>query len=202
MVDFLWDLPTSPAGSFGFLFAFVILGAWLIHWVTKKVTEIQSDHSGLSKSVDKMEKSVDEIRKDLSYLKGSIDVMKSGSINSHMQSQSPVTLTAKGHEVAEEIKANEIIARTWNKIYEILEMEISDKNAYDIQQFCIEGVSVEPEKFIDSAGLTTIKNYAFKQGNPLQLYTRMIGVIIRDKYLKIKGISIDEIDKHDPAINV
>jgi len=81
-------------------------------------------------------------------------------------------------------------------------MEISDKNAYDIQQFCIEGVSVEPEKFIDSAGLTTIKNYAFKQGNPLQLYTRMIGVIIRDKYLKIKGISIDEIDKHDPAINV
>ena len=38
------------------------------------------------------------------------------------------------------------------------------------------------------------------QGNPLQLYTRMLGVIIRDKYMSIKGISIDEIDKHDPAM--
>ena len=200
MLDLLHQLLTSPAGSFGFLFAIIILGGWLIHWVTKKVSEIQSEHGGFTRSVDKMERSIDEIRKDMSFLKGSIDVMKSGNLNSLLQSKSPVTLTDKGKEVAQELKANEIIARTWERIYEILEREISDKNAYDIQQYCIEQVSVEPEKFFDSASITALKNFAFMQGNPLQLYTRMLGVIIRDKYMSIKGISIDEIDKHDPAM--
>ncbi|MBS4060682.1 MAG: hypothetical protein KG029_09800 [Bacteroidetes bacterium] len=199
MLELIRELLTSSAGSFGFLFALICIGAWLIYWVTKKVTQIQSDHSILNKSVDKIDKSIDEIRRDMSFLKGSIDVMKSGGSNQLLQSKSPVTLTEKGIEVAKELKANDIIARTWNKIFEILEREISNKNAYDIQQFCIEQVSIEPEKFFDNEGVISIKNFAYKEGNPLQLYTRMLGVLIRDKYMKAKGISIDEIDKHDPS---
>ena len=45
------------------------------------------------------------------------------------------------------------------------------------------------------------KNFAFKEGNPLQIYTRLLGVMIRDEYMKRKNISISEIDKHDPAKN-
>jgi len=198
MLDLLKDALSSPAGSFGFVFALMVLGGWLIHWVTKKVTQINAEHSGFSKSVDKMERTIDDMRKDVSYVKGSIDVLKSGNSTALLQSHSPVSLTLKGDEVAKEIKAEEIITRNWSKIFTILERDISNKNAYDIQQYCIENVSVDPDRFFDNDGLNLLKDYAYKQGNPLQLYTRLMGILIRDRYLKQKGVAITEIDKHAP----
>lgn len=198
MFELLKDALSSPAGSFSFVFALMVLGGWLIHWVTKKVTQINAEHSGFTKSVDKIESTIDDMRKDISYVKGSIDVLKSGNSSVLLQSKSPVSLTPKGEEVAKELKAEEIITRNWSKIYEILEKAISNKNAYDIQQYCIENVSVDPEKFFDNDGLNLLKDYAYKQGNPLQLYTRLVGILIRDRYLKQKGIAISDIDKHKP----
>ena len=162
---------------------------------------INSDHSTLTKSTEKTEKTIDDIRKDITYLKGSFDLLKSllRDPKPLFDSQSPVSLTEAGHEVAKELKANEIIGRSWEKIFCILEQNISNKNAYDIQQYCIESISVEPEKFFDSKDLATLKDYAFKKGNPLQLYTRLMGILIRDKYFEVKGIPIDDVDKHDPA---
>ena len=201
MIELLKDALSSPAGSFAFVFALMILGGWLIHWVTKKVTEINSEHSGFTKTVDKMEGTINDIRKDLSYVKGSIDVIKVGNMGTLLQSKSPITLSEEGNTVAKEIGAEAIIARNWEKIFSQLENFVGNTNAYDIQQYCMENVSVDPELFFDTEGLTILKNYAYNHGNPLQLYTRMMGVLIRDKYMKIKGIAMAEIDKHDPNAN-
>jgi len=199
MFDLLNGILTSPAGSFGFVFALLALAFWMIHWVTKKVTEINAEHGGFKKSVDKIEISIDNIRQDISYLKGSFDVFKNSKGDKLFQSQSPVALTNSGLKVAEELKADEIIGRTWDTIFRLLENDISDKNAYDIQQYCIEKISIEPEKFFDKEDIKILKSYAFKEGNPLQLYTRLLGILIRDRYLIAKGISLSEIDKHDPG---
>lgn len=201
MIGLLKDALSSPAGSFAFVFALMILGGWLIHWVTKKVTEINAEHSGFSKTVDKMETTINDIRKDLSYVKGSIDVIKAGNTGALLRSKSPISLTDEGNAVSKEIGAEAIIARNWDGIFSILEKFVGNTNAYDIQQYCMENVSVDPERFFDAEGLTVLKNYAYNQGNPLQLYTRMMGVLIRDKYMKIKGIAMAEIDKHDPNTN-
>ena len=86
------------------------------------------------------------------------------------------------------------------KIFKNLVSSIFDKNAYDIQQYCIETAAVEPEKFFAKADLDKLKQFAFNQGNPFQYYSSMFGIIIRDKYLQIKGISISEVDINDPKL--
>jgi len=198
MIEVLKTALSSPIGSFAFVFALMVLGGWLIFWVTKKVTQINAEHSGFKTTVDKMDKNIDDIRKDLSYVKGSIDLIKSINPGALYQSQSPITLTELGKQVAIEIKADDLIARNWGQIETKLDREISNKNAYDIQQYCLENISVEPELYFDTSGLNSLKNFAFNQGKPLQFYTRLLGIMIRDRYLERKGIAITDIDKHDP----
>ncbi len=212
MIQLIRDILTSDAGSFPFVFALMILAFWLVHWVTKKVTTINSEHSELTKTTTKIDthidevrkdlsflkgvinnNDVDEMRKDLSYLKGSFDIIRSGA-NPLTKSKSPISLTEKGLEVAEKINARDIIANNWEKIYADLESNICDKNAYDIQEYCIETASVEPERFFDKDTLSKLKDFAYNEGRPLQYYGGMLGVLIRDKYLNIKGIDVSEVD--------
>ena len=177
--------------------AIVVLGLafWLTHYITKKVTEIKSSHNTLSESVGKMEKDIDEIRRDLSYLKGTIDIIKSPKKGEPLiQSNSPISLTEAGKKVAEELKADILIASNWDKISAMISGTGID-NAYDIQQYCLETSSVEPEKFFDGKSLLHIKDFAYKHGQPLQLYLRMLGVIIRDRYFKEKGVPLSKIDE-------
>ena len=196
-MDLIKMIFSSPAGSFSFVLGIMLLSGWLIYMTTKKVTEINADHGVLTKTVNKIEAHIDDIRKDLSYMKGSIEILKSGA-NPLTKSQSPISLTDKGKEIALELKAEEIIGKNWDKIFKDLEKNIYDKNAYDIQQYCLETSAVDPEKFFDSQSLSEIKMYAFKKGNTLSYYSGMFGIIIRDKYLQIKGIDVSEVDDNDP----
>jgi len=198
MLEFIKQIFTSPEGSFGSAVAFVLFCFWAVHWITKKITIICTEHGVLTGNTVKMEGNIDDIRRDLAYLKGSFDLLKPGTQNTLMQRKSPISLTDKGKTVATDIKAEEILSKNWEKILDILNKEIADKNAYDIQQYCIESLSVEPAKFLDKESLLSLKNYAFNQGEPLQLYTRLLGIVLRDRYLKYKKIPVEEVDKYDP----
>lgn len=197
IIDLFKLILSSPAGSFAFIAGMMLSVGWLIYWVTKSVTKIKAEHGHFNDSVKKMDTNIDDIRRDLSYLKGSIDIIKSGA-NPLTQSNSPITLSEKGKDVAEKLNADELIANNWDKIYANLESKICDKNAYDIQQYCIDTASVEPEAFFDKETILKLKNFAYKEGRPLQYYSSMLGVLIRDKYLEIKEIDVSEIDAHDP----
>lgn len=197
MFDLFKEILKSPAGSFGIVVAMFGLAFWLTHYVTKKITEITSEHGILSKNVLGIEHHVDEIRRDLSYLKGTVDTIRSGS-SPLTQAHSPISLTEKGREVAEELKAESIVARNWTKIFNDLEQNIKDKNAYDVQVYCMETAAVQPENFFDKSALDFIKEIAYKQGNSFQYYSGVFGVLIRDKYLSLKGIDKDEIDINNP----
>lgn len=199
MIDVLKDALKSPAGSFSFIFALMVLAFWLVHFVTKKITEINAGHSTLDKSVNKIETHVDEIRKDMSFLKGSIEILKRGA-EPVVKSHSPVSITESGLKMAKDFEPEMMITRNWSNIFADLEKNICDKNAYDIQQYCIETASVEPERFLESSDLKKMKEYAYIKGNPLQYYMPIFGVLIRDKYLELKGIKVSEIDKYDPKI--
>lgn len=197
MFSILKDCFTSPAGSFGFVFGIFVIIVWSVHWVTKKVGKITNDHGSISGTVTKMEAHMDEVRRDLSFLKGSIDVFRKDS-PALAKSHSPVSLTDIGMTISIELGAETIIARNWDKIFADLEKNICNKNAYDIQQYCLEMVAVEPERFIGIADLNTLKEYAYKKGNSLQYYSPIFGILIRDKYLQLKGIKVSEVDLHDP----
>jgi|WetSurMetagenome_2_1015567.scaffolds.fasta_scaffold88164_1 hypothetical protein len=190
------------SATFGVSFAagLVIIGAiiWLTHYITKKVTCIEKDHSDLSKSTEKTETHIDEIRKDISYIKGSIDIINN-NVNTTplVQSHSPISLTDAGKDVADELKADELISKNWETIYNGI-ASIKNQTAYDIQQYCIETASVEPNKFFDEQTMIALKNFAYKKGAPLQLYLRLLGVIIRDKYFEKEKIPLSRIDETSP----
>lgn len=190
----------SEFGSFGFITALMLAILGIVYFVTKHVTHIRSNHSALNDRVGRIDSNINTIRDDLAFLKGSIEIIKSVDLKELFQRKSPVTLTEAGQQVAKELGAEEIISRTWDKIYSILENEISDKNAYDIQQYCMEKVSVDPQRFLDKQGIDRVKKHAFDNGVPLQLYLRVIGLLIRDKYFKKKDIDPKEVDDHDPNI--
>ena len=170
MIDLVKQALESPAGSFAFVFSILALAFWLVHWITKKITTIDNSHSGLSKTVEKIEGNIDEIRKDLSYLKGSFDIYKKGG-SKFAKAYSPISLTEIGIETAKKLKAEDIISRNWDKIYKDLEYNMSNKNAYDIQEYCFYKSAVELEKFIGNEDIDFLKKFAYKQGNPLQYYS-------------------------------
>ena len=200
--------------------AVILLALWLTHYITKKVTEIRCENEAITtdhkahteristlnedvgycktslKTTEKISGDLDEIRRDLSYLKGTIDIIRSGG-NPLMASHSPVKLTEDGEKVAEELRARQIVEDNWENIAVQLD-PVENSSPYDIQQFCLESVSVEPEKYVNDKSLIAIKDYAFSKGQPLQLYLRVIGLIIRDKYLALLDIPLSRIDETAP----
>lgn len=200
----------SPAGSFGSVFALFALAFWLVHWITKKVTSIENSHGNLKDSNDKtntkidslcekQDKNMEEIRKDIAFLKAMADIFKSNPAHQIAQSHSPISLTEYGNTVALELDADNSIERNWEKIKANLEKNVSDKNAYDIQQYCIETSVVDLSVFLDIDTISAIKKKAYNEGKPLAYYSPVYGIKIRDRYLKEKGISSNEIDLNDPA---
>ena len=202
MIELIKQCLQSPAGSFGFVFSLLILAFYLVHWITKKVTTINNSHSGLSKAIEKIELNIDNIKSDLSYVKGSINILNAHIPNPTIQSKSPISLTELGERLAKEMDLQDIIIRNWDKIYDYLDKNLISKNAYDIQQFCIDTASISLDKFFIDSDIDNIKNFAFKNGNPLMYYGSMIGVMIRDAYFKQKGIDVSDVDKCEKETKV
>jgi len=208
-MDIIKMILGSPVGSLGFVVGIMLGAGWLIYFVTKKVTEIQKEHEHMQGNAGKLENTIDrrfgmvethidEMRKDLSYLKGSIELIRSGA-NQPTKSRSPISLTEVGIKIAEELKVEELVAQNWDKIAANMDANVKDKNAYDIQTYCMETAAVDPESFFDDATIHKLKAYAFKNGNSLFYYSGVFGVVIRDKYLQQKGIDVSEVDVNDPA---
>lgn len=204
MVDVIKQIFLSPFGSFGSVFALFALAFYLVHWITKKITKMNVEHDAicadhakiqgrLEKTIEKSDSKFDSIRSDIAIIKASLQVG-----NPLTQSHSPIGLSKKGELVADELKVQEKIQKNWERIEPLISKGTISKNAYDIQQFCIEQTMVNPENFFDAASLLEFKNYAFNKGNNLSIYLNMIGIMIRDEYFNRKGIDKAEVDEHDP----
>jgi hypothetical protein len=222
MSDLLRDILTSPFGSFSFIFGLLVLSGWLIFFITKKVTEIKTEHGELSKTLlntesrwektlenietqwekkfDRIDEKFDKINEVLAFLTLNLTPAKQAK-KGLSQSRSPISLTDEGIKVSKELDAEGMIARNWDKIYADLEKNVPDKNAYDIQEYCMKMAVVYPERILEKADIDKLKLRAFNEGDILGYYAPVFALPIRDKYLKIKGIDIGDVDKHDPNKN-
>lgn len=188
--------------------------------------EIRKDISYLKGSVEQGEKVLNEIRQDVNSLKVDVGALKvdvnnlksesgdtkkkidhvmnaiscgpTSSAVGLIQSHSPISLTEEGRNVARKIKAEEIIDKCWNTIKGLIDENVGCNSAYDIQKYCIETSAIFPERFYDEESLNSLKDHAYNAGVQLSRYTEMMGVIIRDRYLKECNIAIEEVDKTDP----
>ena len=209
MLELIRDIFQSPAGSFGFVFGLLALGYWLVHYVTKKVTEINASHSTLKCEMSDnkndahgkfslMDGKIDEIRKDIAYLRGFSESIQKLVTDGYTQRHSPVSLTEKGSAEVRDSGLDKIVDRNWEKIFHTLENDVKSKNPYDIQSYCMENVYVCPDRFFNDDDVYYIKELAFKKGLALMTYTNMLAVLIRDRYFREKGLEISDIDRFDP----
>ena len=207
MIELIKQLLQHPAGSFGFIFSFLTLAFFLVHWITKKITIINNSHSVLSNTIEKIEKKIDSIECNLHYINGGLDLIKENlydfkKSNSNIaKSKSPISLTDYGLELAEKLNAKDMVCRNWDLIYKDLETNIKDKNPYDIQEYCMFNSFVGLEKFICESDILLLKKIAFEQGKSIQYYSEIFGILIRDKYFELKGIDVLDVDKHNTESN-
>ena len=197
-IDFIKELLFSPFGSFASVFSLFAVAFWLVHYITKKTTQINTSHRILKESVAKVESNIDEIRRDIAFIKGSFDAAISIK-DSITKKRSPITLTELGKEISESNNIDAMIDSNWNKIKSLLN-GLKTKNPYDIQQYCVEETFIEPKKFFTDNDIDKLKVIAYKSGLPLLSVTRLAGVLIRDRYFEENGIDVESVDRHDPNV--
>lgn len=212
-LNFLKNILSSDAGSFGtavVLFGFILWAAWK---VSSALTQIKTEREGVLKSIEKIDErftkiderftKVDErilsIKEDMVVMSGNITLLLSkGGKERAVKSNSPLSLTEKGDSIAEQLNAQVRVTSNWETIRRELDANLVTSNPYDIQQYCLDKIAVAPERFFSAPDLDAMKTIAYQNGDTFFEYCQVLGVIVRDRYLKEKGLDAGEIDKFDP----
>lgn len=190
MIQFVENALKSPAGSFGFVFAILMLAFWCVHYVSKWSTKLGS--------VDKLNTDLSGIKDDISIIKGFITVFREAN-NPFAKSQSPLSLTEIGKNVSVAIKAKDLVSLHWDEIEKDFQGLLNkDCNPYDIQQSAI-SFSGKIFNYFTKSELNEMKLYAFREGHSLINYELLFAVHIRDIYFDKHGIHVSEVDKFDPT---
>lgn len=135
------------------------------------------------------------IQNALAFLNGKLDKK---ATNNFAKAHSPLALTDKGVEVSNVMKMEARVGINWEKICKTLDEEVTDKNAYDIQQYCIFTAAVHPEKFLSDIDIHDIKLYAYQTGNSFDDLSIVPALIIRDRYFAERNIPTSDVDRFDP----
>lgn len=189
MLELIKDIFTSPAGSFGFVFGILVICGIAI-W---KISHFQTKFS----AVEKLESDIGNMKEDMHYIKAKIKLI-TDSTNPLAQRKSPISLTTKGEEVANDLSISNLIANHWEEIFSSLNNTLTkDCNPYDIQVESFK-IGEKFQEFLNSDELAGVKNHAFKSGYNLEVYNLLFGIVIRDKYLSVKGFTSTDIDQYDP----
>lgn len=111
------------------------------------------------------------------------------------QTHSPLSITKQGWAMVERLGVKKMFEENWPRVRELIDNGVADKNAYDIDDFCVKQAVVFPEKFLTADNLSVLKDDAFKNGLTLTSYMKVIAVMARDEYFKEKGINIEDMAK-------
>ena len=145
---------------------------------------------GSGKWKGKIETIVSEIKKDLETLTKRVDkiyeVFFERGLGKTLESQSPIKLNQLGREIADELDLDSIA-----DIHTLaLKAQAENLNPYEIQQLCFRYAQNDladelqdkaPEQF------KAISLTAFNKGIPREDVLKIIGVLLRDRILKLMG---------------
>ena len=194
----VFQLVKTVAGSDGGAAAITASAIVFVFWVYGKFVRMASRHddivsrcSELNGRASALEKDVGEIRGDMQYVKSTLNtlvnmVQNGGRVS--MQSNSPLSLTDFGREMAAGMKADGILSRAFPAIRARIDADVPSKTPYDVQTYCLEKIPCFPEQYLDSASLDAVKSYAFANGRTLFECMKVIGLKARDEYFRSAGI--------------
>jgi len=176
---------------------FVLIAVLLVIFVLLfKAGRMTEYFKSLKEKDIKYDDTIDKIKESLAKIQATTDLLYQSHLST-VQSRSPLNLTVKGEKVARDLSLDQKINEYWEKIYNIIQKKDDLDNPYDIQvvsmdtaKYCFENILSEKEQ-------KEIKLYAFKIGmNLLEIYP-IVGILIRNKLLTLKGFSLENIKKHE-----
>lgn len=191
---FFLDILKSTPGSFGIALSFTMAILYLIYkfgaW-SNKIKNTDGTIKELKEDVKQTNTTINEIKGSIQYIKENIDNINNRLINQKSEfakNQSPISLTDNGEKIAKELDVKAIIDSHWENIEKyLIDRNISpESNPYDIQQECFNYVSTNFYKNLSESEMKKIKSIAYNNGDNIDNYDIIFGVVIRDKYLKSK----------------
>lgn len=139
--------------------------------------DMESRMTRVETSVEYLQRSLDSLTKGLQGNNGLI-------LDSYTRNHSPLSISEKGHEMMRRVGMGDMFEQNWDRIEHLIDDGVKDKNAYDIDQFCMEQAVVFPEKFLSNDDISVLKDDAYKQGLSLTSYMRVVAVLARNRYLE------------------
>ena len=205
VINFIKTVAGSDGGAFAIMAMFIVLAFWLYGKFVKLVAKNEQTQlccTKLEAKTDALSSEINILKGDMQFVKSTlnniVDMLQS-SKGSMVKSNSPLSLTDIGKQAAIDMKAEEAVAINWEKIRAIMDAEITDKNPYDIQTYCLEKITVAPERFFEQPTLDAFKIYAYRNGRTLFECMKVIGIIVRDKYFSVNSIPLALLDDPPPA---
>ena len=205
VITFIKTVAGSDGGAFAIMAMFIVLAFWLYGKFVKLVAkneQTQSCCTKLDAKTDSLSAEINLIKGDMQFVKSTLNNivnMLQSEKGSMVKANSPLSLTDIGKQAAVDMKAEDAVAVNWEKIRAIMDAEIADKNPYDIQTYCLEKITVAPERFFEQPTLDAFKIYAYRNGRTLFECMKVIGIIVRDKYFSVNSIPLASLDAPQPA---
>jgi peptidoglycan hydrolase CwlO-like protein len=165
----------------------------------ESLTPIKGSIARLDASIERLDKTTTRISNDISAMKGSFDTIM-GMTDRMSKKKSPLSLTEEGEMFAADNNLQAMINENWSKINSALH-ELKTKNPYDLQQFCIDTAfadttSISPAQFFSEEDIDRLKIMSYTSGVPMMSITRVLGILIRDRFFSENEINVGKIDAH------
>lgn len=175
------------------LVAILVVMFWLVYksggWV-QAYKDFQ-DKNG------KTETKIDSMKENIALIKATADLLYQAHLST-IKANSPISLTERGKQIGDAIKAEMKVASHWSDIKAMVQSK-NPTNPYDIQTIALEIARNCFDKIFTPQEQDEVKTHAYNIGlNMLEIYP-VIGVIIRDKFFQEEGIATEDVDRHDPT---
>jgi hypothetical protein len=172
----------------------LVIVLFIAFWATFKMGSIISLFNSFKEKNKEFDTGIGFIKDNLATIKATTDLLYQAHLST-VKSHSPISLTEIGTNISSALRIEDKVTNHWEVIREEIEKK-SPASPYDIQNMALE-LSRHCFDFIfNDAEKIEIKNYAYSTGiNILEIYP-IIGVIVRDRYLKEKNIPVTAVDDH------
>lgn len=178
-----------------FVLMIILIIAFIAVFRIGKWSEKFSHHEEKIKKTEEIAKNVSE---SIIELKTKVNLIyENTNPRRTVASNSPISLTDIGKEIARNIEANRILEENKSKL--INEVEFAHpQNAYDIQMSSMQIAKEKMVALLKEDDLIKIKEEAYKNGILIEDVMSIFGVLLRNEILQRRGIPISDVDRHQP----
>lgn len=170
-----------------------------VYHKVKKIDSLPCDRHG--NKMNEHDNAVSSLNTSITFLAKEIDTamrmfqQQNPKAESFTRTKSPLSITEKGWEMVHRLSLDKMFDNNWTSIRKLIDTEVKEKSAYDIDDFCVINAVVFPDKFLSKDEIEILKNDAFKNGLSLASYMKVLAVMARDRYFKENGIEMSDIDR-------